>query len=944
VPVNTPNPATERSRVRNELRLASADASDETILGELVPVYLSDSVEDYIPSPVVGPDDSFVPPPSFLANLKSVSESEVPVPGKPSVSFSSSPRSVQANADLLAKHDFDLGKLLEAEKGTTLGFGSEFRSIDQLRKVMGGHPNFPPLEEIISNGMSYRYSRTITDEEREKERTELLARGNHKSAQDEPEQIARLLQKEVLHGFALPIPVSVVEKIKGSSIQPLGLAKQWGLQSDGSRKVKYRMTQDLTYCLTMTLAGLPVSINSRIDMDLYSEMIFGWCLLRIITLIVSLRFHYPKLRILIAKYDYSDAYRRMTHDADAAAQTIAICLGLAYIALRLTFGGSPNPPTWTLFSEMVTDLANEITQCDDWDPLSLHSPAQPVAPEPIRLPDSVPLAPAAPLGVIPPPAPRGRIDGFIDDLINVFPDTPENCARLPHVVPLAIHATSRPHAGDDAEPVPRRPLLSNEKLIAEGAPDEVQIVLGWVLDCRRLLAALPADKFDAWTADILKVIDRRNCPREELEAIVGRLNHVSFVIPLARHFLSRLWALVHSKTHGKARVRFSREALSDLKLWLGFLESARKGISMNLIVTRQPSRLCFSDSCPFGIGGWNIRGRAWRIRIPTSCALYGNNQVNNLLEFLGMAINILLEVKYEPTIAADGGFPCILALGDSTSAVGWLHRTSGLDHSDPTHHAHLMVAREIASVLMTHQCCLASQHIKGDENLIADLLSFTSQHRSGGKTHPIAYDDPSDDELTRRFHLCFPSQIPQKFKISPLPNEILSWVSQVLQTAASSSTPNRKEATKTETESGEDGCTSAPPPAEEITPSSLLFPTNSGPSTSSPFSPATASPNGPNRGSFLDCVRAQWSQALCAKPQATWLRRFGSINTQAPCTSRDLPTCIPASVASSPPTPTSTPLQSDRKRSRPSSSEPCTTCLEPGRLASGTPPSPSSPN
>jgi hypothetical protein len=298
---------------------------------------------------------------------------------------------------------------------------------------------------------------------------------------------------------------------------------------------------------------------------------------------------------------------------------------------------------------MVTDLANEITQCDEWDPSALHSPAQPVAPAPVRLPDSIPTAQASQLAVIPPPAPRFRIDGFIDDLINVFPDTEENCARLPHVVPLAIHATSRPHAGDDVEPVPRRPLLSDEKLIAEGAPEEIQTVLGWLLDCRRLLAALPSDKFDAWTTEILSIICNQHCSRKDLETIVGRLNHVSFSIPLARHFLSRLWALLKTKTHGKARIRLSSDVIDDLKLWLDFLRSARTGISMNLIVTRQPSRLCFSDSCPYGIGGWNTRGRAWRIRIPQTSILYGNKKVNNLLEFLGMAINILLEVQFEPT-------------------------------------------------------------------------------------------------------------------------------------------------------------------------------------------------------------------------------------------------------------------------------------------------------
>ena len=165
---------------------------------------------------------------------------------------------------------------------------------------------------------------------------------------------------------------------------------------------------------------------------------------------------------LISKYDYSgDAYRRIAHSASAATQTISSNGDLAYLSLRLTFGGSPNPPTWCMFSELVTDLANEIGQCVDWDPERLCSPAQPVAPPPRRQGGSVPIRAGRPMSVvIPTPSGRvSRVDGFIDDLINVFLDTPENCRRQPHPVPLAMHVTSRPHAGDEVEPVPRRPLM-----------------------------------------------------------------------------------------------------------------------------------------------------------------------------------------------------------------------------------------------------------------------------------------------------------------------------------------------------------------------------------------------------------------------------------------------------------------------------------------------------
>jgi hypothetical protein len=108
-------------------------------------------------------------------------------------------------------------------------------------------------------------------------------------------------------------------------------------------------------------------VNSRIDMSQYNEMIYRGCLSRILHYIVALRLAYLNNSILITRYNYSDAYRRMVHAGKAAAQSIAVFNKVAYVALRLTFGGLPNPPTWCFFNEIVTDLANEIAVCNEWN-------------------------------------------------------------------------------------------------------------------------------------------------------------------------------------------------------------------------------------------------------------------------------------------------------------------------------------------------------------------------------------------------------------------------------------------------------------------------------------------------------------------------------------------------------------------------------------------------
>jgi hypothetical protein len=819
-----------------------------------------------------------------------------PAPTKSSVRFDVSKDAAAHNASLLRGVDYDFQQFLQDQKGSTLDFGSEFRSLEQIRPLLSNHPGFDELAEVLVTGMPYRYSREISEEERETEVLAMLVRGNHKSAQDEPAIVEKLLTKDVVHGFSMVIPIELVPLIPNAMVQPVGLAKQWTLDEDGNRIIKYRITQDLSY--SETSKDFPMSINSRIDMDQYPEMVYGWALPRIIHFIVALRLAAPRRTIFISKYDYSDAYRRMAHSALAVAQTITTCLAFAFVYFRMTFGGSPNPPTWCNFSEMVADLANEISMCEEWNPELLRSPNQPETPEPKRLEASIPHAPAREMAVIIPPIETGKVDVFIDDLIDTFPDTPENLARKPHVVPLAMHVTSRPHAGKD-EPILRRDILSLPKLLAEGAPAEQQIVLGWLLDTRRLLVSLPEDKYLAWVAAIENFIKSKGGTKEGIDTLEGQLNHAAYVIPLARHFLTRLRTASNSRTNKKSWIKITRLLLADLELWIELLRRANVGISMNLIVTRRPNRLNWSDSCPFGLGGFLLKsGRAWRLRIPKESILYGSPKINNLLEFLGMAVNIWLEC-----LDADEQ-DCILSIGDNTSAVGWLHNSSRLSHKCAAHEAHLVVARQVALLVLNAGCCLASQHIRGDLNVIADLLSFSGGiTRAGGKRHPIAFDDPPNNILTQRFHLYYMEQIPENFKISQLPSEILSWVLSILRIAASSLTVESKTATKPTTEPGGAGSASAPQPEEPLTLSSLCYPQSDENSSSDPSLSAFAQHNSRKVAEKLQAsVKSQWSQALCAKPQATWLRRFGTICNRVPCTSRAQPSC------SLPPAPSSRPL------------------------------------
>jgi hypothetical protein len=127
-----------------------------------------------------------------------------------------------------------------------------------------------------------------------------------------------------------------------------------------------------------------------------------------------------------------------------------------------------------------------------------------------------------------------------------------------------------------------------------------------MLDTRHLIISLPEDKYKAWDDSVNNIIASAACARNNLETLVGQLNHAAHIIPMACHFMSRIHQLMQNATQGKRWLHVPTAVANDLQLWKSLLSKAHTGIPMNLIVSWQPSCLCWSDSCPFGIGGYSL--------------------------------------------------------------------------------------------------------------------------------------------------------------------------------------------------------------------------------------------------------------------------------------------------------------------------------------------------
>jgi len=236
----------------------------------------------------------------------------------------------------------------------------------------------------------------------------------------------------------------------------------------------------------------------------------------------------------------------------------------------------------------------------------------------------------------------GRADVYVDDVctIGVLKDKLSE-AKLQAAALLAIETISRPLDPHTHGFVKHENIISMDKLHAEAGLSETKILLGWELDTRQLLVRLMRDKYESWTSQLQDIIANKGLTsKKALETVIGRLNHVASIIPLARHFMSCL-NFTNSRASMFKPIFLNKNTIEDMTLWLDILHVSRQGISMNLLTFRHPDIVYWSDACNSGIGGYSSKGHAWRWQIPTELQ---NRAHINLLEFIAELICIWVDI------------------------------------------------------------------------------------------------------------------------------------------------------------------------------------------------------------------------------------------------------------------------------------------------------------
>ncbi len=247
-----------------------------------------------------------------------------------------------------------------------------------------------------------------------------------------------------------------------------------------------------------------------------------------------------------------------------------------------------------------------------------------------------------------------------------------------------------------------------------------------------------------------------------LETTIGRLTHVSMIILPMHHFLSRLHELhFRAKNNNRHLTNILQICINNLKLMKKIIKWGNDGISMNQIAYPKPTHVYQLDLCPGGLGGYSHKGFAWHYYLPEDLQFRASN---NLLEHIASITSPWIDIIAGRLKEGD----CSLSMTDSTTSEGGTCKTNFKeDHDGIQATIKIQVAREHATRFMTHKIWEYSQWFAGRINNVADALSWEK--------------DRLDQELTQILFTHVPLQVPNSFKIVPLPSKIVSWLTLLLQ-------------------------------------------------------------------------------------------------------------------------------------------------------------------
>ncbi len=217
------------------------------------------------------------------------------------------------------------------------------------------------MESILTRG-SFSPLEDLDENLRQQDLEEALAFGNHKGAQKNPMRLRELVEKDVIHGYGLPLPLYKIRTLPDLILAPMNIALQNIIDEQGQIIDKERLTHDQSYEW-----GSGCSVNNRVNLNDFLPCMFGKALLRMVNWAIAARLKYPNQRIYATKIDFKSAFWRCHLNAKTTLQTCTYLPveNLSIVSLCLSFGGRPCPQERGVLAEPICNLTNTLLKSND---------------------------------------------------------------------------------------------------------------------------------------------------------------------------------------------------------------------------------------------------------------------------------------------------------------------------------------------------------------------------------------------------------------------------------------------------------------------------------------------------------------------------------------------------------------------------------------------------
>ena len=307
--------------------------------------------------------------------------------------FENTQEAAYHNAIVLEQFNFNVSEAILAQSHSQVMFGSEFKHPNQLQELLQDHPRWEKFKNILLFGATFPLT-PISHQDRLRDLDFHAKRGNHQSAIKNKQVLDKLINDDIVKGYALPLPLQLYKYIPNASIAPLGCQEQETINEQGIHIPKFRLTHDQSF---PGPSGL--SVNLRVEKEKLPPCMYSFVLSRILHYIVDLRKRHPTRKIFLCKFDLDSAYRRCHLSGTTATECLTIYDEKLIMALRLTFGGSPCPPMWGYISDTIIDIGNSLIQNEFWDHEEFFDPISNQLQVENCLPISIPFHQAKDLAV-----------------------------------------------------------------------------------------------------------------------------------------------------------------------------------------------------------------------------------------------------------------------------------------------------------------------------------------------------------------------------------------------------------------------------------------------------------------------------------------------------------------------------------------------------------------